>query len=210
MENTTQSIEGFVLPSTKGQSRSISYHPRPLLNPDEVLRLRGPVKRGSDIVEAGDMIVMVTGFAPIYGRQILYFKNPVFLERARMAPPEHFEPLRQQKDYTKALGHEGVLRARAPDQPSALDDGDFTDVPTLQATVVPEEAVPQKPASSLEALEAENVDEDSGDHVLDPDAQDAKDAMEKLAVLHQKALHGLPPEMIGASDRKSTRLNSSH
>ncbi|MGK9453196.1 type IV secretory system conjugative DNA transfer family protein [Acidithiobacillus caldus] len=87
LENVTQSLEGSVLPSPKGQSRSLNYQARDLLTPDEVLRLRGPIKNGSNIVKAGDMIVMVAGFAPVYGRQILYFKNPTFLERAQIPPP---------------------------------------------------------------------------------------------------------------------------
>ncbi|UTV80124.1 type IV secretory system conjugative DNA transfer family protein [Acidithiobacillus sp. YTS05] len=199
MENTTQSLEGSIMPSPKGQSRSLSYHPRPLLTPDEVLRLRGPVKRGSDIVQAGDIIVMVTGFSPIYGRQILYFKNPVFLERAKIDPPASFEPLRKEKDYSRTLGHTGVLKAKAPDQPSALEDADFTDATETTPPVLPADTAPEQPQSSLDALEAENAEAEGGDALADPDAQDAQIALDRLAQLHRLAANGLPPEMIAAS-----------
>ncbi|BDB12863.1 hypothetical protein ANFP_01830 [Acidithiobacillus ferrooxidans] len=59
MGNTNQSFEWGFIPSPKGQSRSISYQGRDLLTADEVLRLRSPEKRGSDIVKACDMIISV-------------------------------------------------------------------------------------------------------------------------------------------------------
>ena len=61
---------------------------RPLLTPDECGRLPGPQKdRQGNITQAGDMLIFVTGFAPIYGRQILYFDDPVFEARARLPAP---------------------------------------------------------------------------------------------------------------------------
>ena len=60
---------------------SKTYHQiqRPLLNADEIMRLRSPVKAGNDlIVEPGDMLVFVSGHAPIFGTQSLYFLDPVF------------------------------------------------------------------------------------------------------------------------------------
>lgn len=60
---------------------------RQLLTADEVMRLPGPKKEGEKIVEAGDMLIFVAGFPPIYGRQILYFIDPVFSARAKIPPP---------------------------------------------------------------------------------------------------------------------------
>ena len=61
---------------------------RPLLTPDECMRLPGPVKDAAGLVtKAGDMLVFVTGRAPIYGRQILYFQDPVFAARAGISAP---------------------------------------------------------------------------------------------------------------------------
>ncbi|MBQ3678029.1 MAG: type IV secretory system conjugative DNA transfer family protein, partial [Succinivibrio sp.] len=59
--------------------------------PDECLRLSGPKKNDKgDITEAGDMLVFVAGFPAIYGKQPLYFKDPVFLKRSKMKAPEEY------------------------------------------------------------------------------------------------------------------------
>ena len=132
LENVTQSLEGSVLPSPKGQSRSLNYQARDLLTPDEVLRLRGPIKRGSNIVKAGDMIVMVAGFAPVYGRQILYFKNPTFLERAQIPPPATSDEIstRGQDYYAKLLGHDKPtsIEETKPDF-DTFEESDYIDPP---------------------------------------------------------------------------------
>lgn len=61
---------------------------RPLLTPDEVMRLPSPVKDGDgNILEAGDMLIFVAGHSPIYGKQILYFIDPVFSARAKIPAP---------------------------------------------------------------------------------------------------------------------------
>jgi type IV secretion system protein VirD4 len=61
---------------------------RPLITPDEVMRLRAPRKDATDtIVEPGDMLVFVAGHAPIQGTQSLYFRDPVFLERSQVVAP---------------------------------------------------------------------------------------------------------------------------
>jgi len=69
---------------------SRSYHEvaRPLLTPDECLRLPGP-RWDSDgrIVEPGEVLVLPTGHPPIRGTQILYFRDPIFSARARLPPP---------------------------------------------------------------------------------------------------------------------------
>lgn len=70
-------------------SESLQEVGRPLLTPDEVMRLPGPVKdRGGAIAEGGDMLVFVAGAAPIYGSQVLYFQDPVLSARAAVAPPK--------------------------------------------------------------------------------------------------------------------------
>lgn len=71
-------------------SRTIQEVQRPLLTPDECLRMPGPRKAASgEIEEAGDMVVYVAGYPAIYGKQPLYFKDPVFQKRAAIpAPPK--------------------------------------------------------------------------------------------------------------------------
>ena len=75
-----------------GSSTSVQETARPLLTPDECLRLPGihPAqtaywKRFSK-VEPGDMLIFTAGHPPIYGKQILHFIDPTFLERASMDP----------------------------------------------------------------------------------------------------------------------------
>jgi type IV secretion system protein VirD4 len=73
------------------QNVSKTYHEvsRPLATPDEIMRLKSPVKDAGDvIVEPGDMLAFVAGHAPIYGTQSLYFRDPVFIERVKLDPPE--------------------------------------------------------------------------------------------------------------------------
>lgn len=70
-------------------SVSMTETARALLTPDECMRLPGPVKNasGDRILTPGDMLVFAAGFPPIYGRQILYFHDPVFSRRARIPAP---------------------------------------------------------------------------------------------------------------------------
>ncbi|WP_206245867.1 type IV secretory system conjugative DNA transfer family protein [Novosphingobium terrae] len=62
---------------------------RPLLTDDECIRMPGPKKDANgEITEAGDMLIYTAGFPMIYGRQPLYFKDPVFSERSKIPPPK--------------------------------------------------------------------------------------------------------------------------
>jgi type IV secretion system protein VirD4 len=76
-------------------SRTIQEIQRPLLTPDECLRMPGPKKEGELIVEAGDMVVYVTGFPAIYGRQPLYFHDKTFISRAAVPEPTASDILRE-------------------------------------------------------------------------------------------------------------------
>lgn len=63
---------------------------RPLLTPDECLRLRGAKKdRNGMITEPGDMVVYTTGYPAIYGVQPLYFQDKEFLRRAQIPAPKN-------------------------------------------------------------------------------------------------------------------------
>jgi type IV secretion system protein VirD4 len=63
---------------------------RPLLTPDECLRMPGPKKDNHDMItQAGDMVVYCAGFPAIYGRQPLYFEDKTFVARAAVPPPIH-------------------------------------------------------------------------------------------------------------------------
>lgn len=76
-------------------SRTMQEVQRPLLTPDECLRMPGPVKNASgNIEQAGDMVIYVAGFPAIYGKQPLYFKDQVFQARANVAAPSTSDKLR--------------------------------------------------------------------------------------------------------------------
>lgn len=75
-----------------GSSVSVQETARPLLTPDECMRLSGIHRAQSSYwqrfspVEPGEMLIFTAGNSPIYGLQILHFIDPVFLERARNLP----------------------------------------------------------------------------------------------------------------------------
>jgi len=76
-------------------SRTTQEVQRPLLTPDECLRMPGPKKDAEgQITEAGDMVVYVAGFPAIYGRQPLYFQDEVFTARAAVPEPKLTDKLR--------------------------------------------------------------------------------------------------------------------
>ena len=77
-------------------SRTHQEVQRPLLTPDECLRMPGPRKNDKgEIEEPGDMLVYVAGFPAIYGKQPLYFKDPVFQARASIPAPKGSDRLQQ-------------------------------------------------------------------------------------------------------------------
>jgi len=73
---------------------SVDNIERPLMTPDEVLRLRPPQKQGEGssekIVAPGQMLIFVSGHYPILGTQMLYFLDPQLTERAALPPPREF------------------------------------------------------------------------------------------------------------------------
>ena len=96
--------------SKGGKSRSVNIQEtaRPLLTPDECMRLPGAKKdSGGNVLEGGDMLILTAGRPPIYGRQILYFKDPVFIARAKMPAPEQSDSIYFEK-YTPSDMAKGV------------------------------------------------------------------------------------------------------
>jgi hypothetical protein len=56
--------------------------------------LKGPLKNKDGLIEEpGDMIIKVSGFNPILGRQILYFKDPEFSRRSKIKTAEKSDML---------------------------------------------------------------------------------------------------------------------
>lgn len=98
---------------------------RPLLTPDECLRLPGAVKTpdGKNIVEPGDMLILPAGANPVYGKQILYFKDPVFDGRAKIKPPRKSDRLRERPAKAAPIPCDPALAAvQVEARKSELDD----------------------------------------------------------------------------------------
>lgn len=76
-------------------SKTIQEVQRPLLTADECMRMPSPIKNSSDLIEApGDMVIYVAGFPAIYGKQPLFFKDPIFSARAAVDEPEVSDVIR--------------------------------------------------------------------------------------------------------------------
>jgi type IV secretion system protein VirD4 len=73
---------------------SVDHIERPLMTPDEILRLCPARKEGhaesERIVAPGQMLVFVSGHYPILGTQMLYFADPNLAKRAEIPPPTRF------------------------------------------------------------------------------------------------------------------------
>lgn len=92
---------------------SVDHIERPLMTPDEVLRLKPPQKRGSGpeerITAPGQMLIFVSGHRPILGTQMLYFLDPVLNQRARLPPPTALFTLEEDG---KAIAQPALNRTR--------------------------------------------------------------------------------------------------
>ncbi|EGU0150154.1 type IV secretory system conjugative DNA transfer family protein [Vibrio parahaemolyticus] len=72
---------------------------RPLITPDEVLRLPAPEKDENDrITKAGKMLIFSAGHDPILGEQVLFFKDETLLERSKVSAPVESDALIQWSD----------------------------------------------------------------------------------------------------------------
>lgn len=66
----------------KNTTRSFRTVSRPLITPDEVMRLKAPRKDGAGrIVEAGHVLVFAAGHPPVAAVQSLFFRDPEFVRR---------------------------------------------------------------------------------------------------------------------------------
>src|SRR5207244_1742072 len=79
---------------------------RPLMTPDEILRLTPARKQrfgdSERIVAPGQMLIFVSGHYPILGTQLLYFSDPVLSQRAQIQPPAHLASLADRHSVTES------------------------------------------------------------------------------------------------------------
>ncbi len=69
-------------------SASLDQVQRPLMTPDEILRLKPPQRDSAgNITFPGDMLIFEAGRYPIYGTQILYFNDRELLRRSQVKAP---------------------------------------------------------------------------------------------------------------------------
>ena len=82
------SLSGSRSGHMKNASVNMTETARPLLTPDECMRLPGAEKDSQGkVLKPGDMLIFTAGQSPIYGRQILYFFDPVFSVRSKVPVP---------------------------------------------------------------------------------------------------------------------------
>jgi type IV secretion system protein VirD4 len=75
-------------------SRTTHEVQRPLLTPDECMRMQGPIKDDHGMIEKpGDMLVFMAGYPAIYGVQPLYFKDSALMARSKIPPPAKSDTL---------------------------------------------------------------------------------------------------------------------
>jgi type IV secretory pathway TraG/TraD family ATPase VirD4 len=181
---------GRAAPVQQQMSTSVEYVERALLTPDEVKRMKAPEKTGSGdnekITGPGDMLIFSAGARPIYGTQILYFKDPELLKRSQIPPPTTFPVLRKSVPASsetlapqappKTLAENKRILAPIPEpsnsaitlEKPATTDG-FTHDKTIEIaaeesdgnTCVP--ALSQKPAPVVDAMTMLTDDEGDGE-----------------------------------------------
>jgi type IV secretion system protein VirD4 len=75
-------------------SKTIQEVQRPLMTPDECMRMPGPKKDSEGFIDKpGDMVIYAAGYPAIYGVQPLYFKDPIFKARAAVPAPKQSDKL---------------------------------------------------------------------------------------------------------------------
>jgi type IV secretion system protein VirD4 len=100
-------------------NESVEQIQRPLMTPDEVMRIRPAQKKGEGdkqrIVAPGDMLIFVSGQYPILGKQMLYFSDPVLRMRSEMPPPKGTSPIATDDGNTESKN----LTPPAPKKPTS-------------------------------------------------------------------------------------------
>ena len=102
VQKASYNFSGSQLSPVMGHvNASVDHIERPLMTPDEVLRLKPPQKQSKGtqehIIAPGQMLIFVSGHHPILGTQMLFFLDPVLNSRADLAPPIEFLTLENGK-----------------------------------------------------------------------------------------------------------------
>lgn len=111
------------------RSTSISETARPLLTPDECMRLPGLSKDSNGKPVPGHMLIFTAGNSAIYGMQILYFLDPVFSKRAKIPAPGISE--RFPAGITDSLYDPRPEEWFTPDKPKMPEKAEVPEQPAL-------------------------------------------------------------------------------
>lgn len=92
-----------------GVSKTMQEVQRPLLTPDECLRMPGPTKNEDGLItQRGDMVVYVAGYPAIYGRQPLFFQDETFAARASVPEPKVTDKIRNAEAANDGPGSKAI------------------------------------------------------------------------------------------------------
>lgn len=142
---------------------------RPLMTPDECSRLPGPKKdKEGKITLAGDMLVFAAGFPPIYGKQILFFKDPVFHARSKVPPPKQSDRIFSLDPafLSATVPLAGLTEVMSPAGSEASSHEAFNETP-------------REPSLDLEGEAPKSI---SAEQLIDTDAIEVEDAFIEMAL----------------------------
>ncbi len=110
------SLSGSKNGALKNASVSVSETARPLLTPDECMRIPGNQKDSNGkVTKPGDMLIFTAGQSTIYGRQILYFLDPTFSKRAKIPAPSVTDSIYYPREATASSSATQAPEARLPE-----------------------------------------------------------------------------------------------
>ena len=140
-------------------TESIQANKRSLLTPDEVMALPGPKKNTvGDITEPGEMIIRVSGAAPIRGRQPLYFFDDTFLARARVPAPVDSDRIGME------LREATVVQVADPDDEQDVPETDAGEQNGDQLEPTPGEPGGERPEGDAESVSGgESIEAEHGE-----------------------------------------------
>ncbi len=157
-------------------NESVEQIQRPLMTPDEVMRIRPAQKKGEGdkqrIVAPGDMLIFVSGCYPILGKQMLYFKDHVLRLRSEMPPPKGLSQIGSAGAPTQLKSTTPPARKKASTETSSSGGQDrghvpesVSETPSLSAQHLPgdslalDEIPVHQPISSLSPVTPRNVEQ---------------------------------------------------
>lgn len=114
-------------------SRSLQEVSRPLMTPDECMRMPPPEKKGELMLKGGSMLLYMAGFPAIFGKQMPWFLDPVFVSRAQIDPPDTSETFGEQQAAQVTFEETKTIPQEQPSEVCPVD----VEAPEEQPCAVP-------------------------------------------------------------------------